>query len=196
MHIQILLADSFVSRQTSPASLLQQHHACFPSASSSASVSLAIPPETVNTQMQKSPCFARLSLTSNRKITSTRFLFCDPQFAPAFLEKTILDNVALKLFADSVTDALCNFPKRLLETGPMNKSCKIKHSLSHPLRMAASVGALALLLMVLTGCQQVQPGETNRKISTAWPLFDTDKSEGQTPEGGKWKKRRAMPSAG
>jgi hypothetical protein len=42
----------------------------------------------------------------------------------------------------------------------------------------------------LAGCQQTIPGETYRKVTVAWPLFDVEKSEGINADGTKWQKEK------
>ena len=50
---------------------------------------------------------------------------------------------------------------------------------------------LLLGFMVFTGCERpLPPGETYHKVSSAWPLFDLEKSEGIEPDGSKWQKEK------
>lgn len=63
------------------------------------------------------------------------------------------------------------------------------------LGMSCSLGGgiLLALLMVgavaLTGCQRpLEPGETYHKVAVAWPIFDTETTEGIDANGVHWKK--------
>lgn len=49
-----------------------------------------------------------------------------------------------------------------------------------------------ITFMTTLGCEQttIPPGETYHKVSSAWPLFDVEKSEGIEPDGSKWQKEK------
>lgn len=42
------------------------------------------------------------------------------------------------------------------------------------------------ILGLTTGCEQPRPGETYRKVAVAFPIFDSEKTEGINPDGSKW----------
>jgi len=57
--------------------------------------------------------------------------------------------------------------------------------------VAKSLILAGLALLVFSGCQQpLRPGETYRKLTVAWPIFDVEKSEGIDENGVKWVKEK------
>jgi hypothetical protein len=50
---------------------------------------------------------------------------------------------------------------------------------------------VGLVFAVLAGCDQpLGPNETYHKLTTAWPIFDLEKSEGIDENGIRWKKEK------
>ena len=59
------------------------------------------------------------------------------------------------------------------------------------LLVLASPVVIVCAAVMLCGCHQMQPGETSHKVTTAWPLFDVEKSSGINPEdGSRWEKEK------
>ena len=57
--------------------------------------------------------------------------------------------------------------------------------------LAILLAIIVLMIPLGTGCEQpTPPGETYHKVSSAWPLFDVEKSEGIEEDGTSWKKEK------
>lgn len=71
----------------------------------------------------------------------------------------------------------------------MNNTKVLQNRWLHPIFGLSSLLLVAGVFLSM-GCEQTVPGETYRKKTIAWPIFDVDKSEGLNPDGTKWQKEK------